>query len=232
MFQKTLQRGPTQSELADAIQLVNTNGIDREASPPETEKDWKYGYGRLDEAKQRIAGFTPLPHFTGSAWQGGEQWPDSKLGWVQLTATGGHPGNDRQHAAIRRWTAPREMTIQIRTKLVHESAAGDGIRAFIVASHQGVLARESVHQSTADLNVDPLLVSAGDTIDFLVDIGDVLNSDEHLWAKTIHEVQSADNNSIQWDSESDFRRTRARQIDPWEQLAQILLCTNEFTFID
>ncbi len=55
---------------------------------------------------QRVTGFTALPHFTGSAWQGGAAWPDAKLGWVQLTATGGHPGNDRSHAAVRRWTAP------------------------------------------------------------------------------------------------------------------------------
>ena len=26
-----------------------------------------------------------------------------------VTATGGHPGNDRQHAAIRRWIAPRDV---------------------------------------------------------------------------------------------------------------------------
>ena len=58
---------------------------------------------------QRVASFEPLPHFTGAAWQGGAAWPDGKLGWVQLTAAGGHPGNDLAHAAIRRWTAPRDM---------------------------------------------------------------------------------------------------------------------------
>ena len=26
----------------------------------------------------------------GDAWQGGTAWPDPKLGWLQLTATGGH----------------------------------------------------------------------------------------------------------------------------------------------
>ena len=68
---------------------------------------WKYGYGQLFEAEGRVD-FHPLPHFTGSAWQGGPQWPDAALGWVQFTATGGHAGIDLMHAAVRRWTAPRD----------------------------------------------------------------------------------------------------------------------------
>ena len=51
-----------------------------------TAADWSYGFGAYDEATQRVTGFTPLPHFTGNAWQGGEAWPDAALGWVQLTA--------------------------------------------------------------------------------------------------------------------------------------------------
>jgi len=72
-----------------------------------------------------------LPHFTGSAWQGGEKLPDEKTGWVFLNATGGHPGNDPQHAAIRRWRAPFDGVISISGELHHPSAQGDGVRARI-----------------------------------------------------------------------------------------------------
>lgn len=232
MFQCALQRLPTPAELADAVELVSSTATTQTSSPPDTAADWKYGYGMMDEALQRVTGFTPLPHFTGAAWQGGPNWPDLELGWVQLTATGGHPGNDRQHAAVRRWTAPRGMTIRIRSKLVHERPPGDGIRAFVVASQQGLLTSKTVHQSTAELNVDALDVSAGDTIDFVVDIGDILNSDEHLWTQTIEAAAPTGEASSNWNSESDFPRSRSRQIDPWEQLAQVLFCTNEFTFVD
>jgi len=232
MFHHTLQRWPTPAELADAVELVNSTATAQTPLPSDTAADWQYGYGMWDEALQRVSGFTPLPHFTGNAWQGGPKWPDANLGWVQLTATGGHPGNDRQHAAIRRWTAPRRMTIQIRSKLVHERPPGDGIRGFIVASHQGLLSSETVHQRTAELNVDVLDVSAGDTIDFLVDIGDILNSDEHRWTQTIEAAASTGENSSHWNSESDFPGNRTPQIDPWQQLAQVLYCTNEFTFVD
>ncbi len=232
MFQQTLQRSPTREELADALQLVHSSGTTPLTAGPETERDWQYGFGMLDETEQRVTGFTALPHFTGSAWQGGPKWPDSVLGWVQLTATGGHPGNDRQHAAIRRWTAPRGMTIQIRSQLIHERAPGDGVRGFIVSSRQGVLSATTVHQDTAQLNVDSFDVSAGETIDFVVDIGDVLNSDEHLWTSVIETTELSGDVSSHWNSESDFSRSVTRQLDPWEQLAQVLLCTNEFTFID
>ncbi len=232
MFQLTLQRLPTPSELSDAIRLVDVNAAKQSPPARKTKQDWQYGHGQLDEGKQRVVGFTRLPHFTGDAWQGGPKWPDSKLGWVQLTATGGHPGNDRQHASIRRWTAPRDMTIEIRSRLVHQRAAGDGVRAFVVASHQGVLSTQTVHQSSADLNIDALSVSAGETIDFVVDIGDVLNSDEHLWTQSITQQPSSGEATISWNSESDFSPTEAHQIGPWEQLAQVLFCTNEFTFVD
>jgi hypothetical protein len=32
--------------------------------PSDTTADWQDGYGMLDETRQRISGFTPLPHFT------------------------------------------------------------------------------------------------------------------------------------------------------------------------
>ena len=77
--------------------------------------------------------FTPLPHFTGSAWQGGPNWPDRTLGWAQLTAEGGHAGNDLEHAVIRRWIAPHDTTVAISGTASHSNAEGDGIRAFLIS---------------------------------------------------------------------------------------------------
>src|SRR5690606_18513778 len=130
----------------------------------------------------------PLPHFTGHAWQGGPNWPDGELGWVQLTATGGHPGNDREHAAIRRWTAPRELTVEVHSTFVHDAQPGDGVRAFIVSSRSGQLAAETLHQASREINTAEIRVEPGETIDFVVDIGDVLHSDQYLWRVTLRET--------------------------------------------
>jgi hypothetical protein len=231
MFRSVLQRDPTETEVLEALRLVHPTGDTDSSGKPRSVVEWKYGFGAMDEAAKRVTGFTPLPHFTGSAWRGGPKWPDRKLGWVQLTAAGGHPGNDRQHAAIRRWTAPRRMTIQLRSKLIHEAAAGDGIRAFIVSSRMGILRSTTIHQKSVELNVDSLAVEPGETIDFLVDIGEVLNSDQYLWEATISEATKA-NKKQSWNSKLNFPADMVNGLSPWEQLAHVLFCTNEFLFVE
>lgn len=232
MFQEVLQRDPSPREIEESRALVARASAEEAAPVSRTSQDWEYGYGSVDEAGGRVASFTPLPHFTGSAWQGGEQYPDGKLGWVQLSATGGHPGNDRQHAAIRRWRAPETTRIQIVSELAHEVAAGDGVRAFIVSSTRGILQTAHAHQKTAVLNVESLEVAAGETVDFVVDIGDVLNSDQYLWKVDISPLGEDSKAAVAWDSIADFPADSTPRLTPWQQLAQVLMCTNEFLFVD
>jgi len=175
-----------------------------------------------------VTGFTKLPHFTGSAWQGGAAWPDAKLGWVQLTAAGGHPGNDLAHAAIRRWTAPRDLRVAIRSTLIHEPKEGQGVRGFVVSS-RGLIQQAAVHHSRTDLNADAHDVKAGDTIDFVADIGKQLNSNQFLWRIIITTDEPA---PLTYNSDRDFGDQPTQKLGPWEQLAQVLLSANEFVFID
>lgn len=230
MFERVLLRPANPEEVQDSLELIAQAVPAPPTAAPQTE-DWSYLYGRLDEEQGRVVDTATIPHFTGSAWQGGVNWPDGQLGWVQLTATGGHPGNDRQHACVRRWTAPRDMTLAITSKLIHEPRAGDGIRAFIVSSQSGQLCGQHVHQQTVTLNQDSLTVGAGETVDFVVDIGDGLNSDQFLWEITIQET-GAESSAGTWNSKRDFIGVTPTPLTPWEQLAQILLCSNEFLFVD
>lgn len=230
-FEAVLNRSPTTSELEDAQRLLESQ---TPALPPAVTRanDWSYGYGKYDEARQQVTGFTPLPHFTGSAWQGGPKIPDQKLGWVQLTAVGGHPGNTREFACVRRWTAPADLTISIRSTLTNEPTQGDGIRGFIVLDGDRALAANKVHAGSVTLNVDDVAVSKGQHIDFVVDIDQVLNSDQFLWPITLQE-QPAANATTQWNSEEDFSGDEAAEkLSPLAQLAQVLLLSNEFMFVD
>lgn len=231
VFQRTLQRSPTETERNWAAEFLADMSADSSTAKPLTAADWSYGYGRFDESEQRVAGFQALPHFTGSAWQGGEAWPDATLGWVQLTAAGGHPGNDRDHACVRRWTAPQAMTIRIGSQAMHEPEPGDGIRAFIVSSRQGLLSEQALHHASADLNVSMLQVEPGETVDFVCDIGEGLNSDQFLWSATIQELED-DSAPQVWTSTTDFPANVAEPLSPLEQLAQVLLCSNEFLFVE
>ena len=120
------------------------------------------------------------------------------------------------------------MTVRVASKLIHEAKHGDGIRAFVVTSASNMVRSTKVHLETADLNIDTLEVTKGDTIDFIVDIDKVLNSDQYLWTATIAEYSDG----AIWDSAKDFPRNESKLLTGWEQLAQTLLCSNEFMFVD
>lgn len=229
LFEFALHRAPSPEEVEDALAFVGSIETTEKSRESPTASEWRYGYGKLDEKSGNVVEFKELPYFSGTAWQGGEKWPDAKLGWVQLTAKGGHPGNDLEHAAVRRWTAPRSMLISIRSELVHDAAPGDGVRASIVSSMGGTLRTATAHQNKATLDVDSLQVAQGQSVDFLVDIGKVLNSDQFQWTATITKQGPE---AIEWNSHSDFTVSRVPVLSAWEQLAHVLLCMNEFSFVD
>ena len=230
LFRAVFQRSPTRHETETALRfLAAAESEAAKVEPPPAPSAWSYGWGEYDEAAKRAKSFTPLPYFTGKAWQGAAEWPNTTLGWAQLTADGGHPGDDRQHACIRRWTAPQDAIVSISGELVHEPEVGDGIRAFVVSSRHGELKAATVHHSREPMSATGIDVKQGDTIDFIVDIRDGLNSDQFLWSPAI-----ACTGAI-WDAKKEFRGplpANAQPLKPWEQYAHVLLLANEFSFVD
>lgn len=234
MYAFLLQRKPTSAELNAALAFIRADT--QPIAKPDKPNAWRYGYGEFDEPSGRMKNFTALPHFTGTAWQGGSKWPDVKLGWAQLTATGGHPGNDLKHAVARRWTAPQDGAYSIASTLNHEPTEGDGIRAFISHSASGLLRSAKIHHASEALNVN-IAMKAGETLDFVVDIAGGLNSDQFLWSPKISLANTAgtgvnpENQS--WDAQAEFAGpTKPTPLNVWEQLAQTLMLTNEFLFVD
>jgi len=229
LYRSVLQRDPTPREIAAAqhfIEAAASEPIPTPEPPPITA--WQYGTGEYDPATKRLKSFTPLPHFTGTAWQGSEAWPGGNTGWAQLTAKGGHPGNTLAHACVRRWIAPSNVVVHISGTLQHEPEAGDGVRAFVLSSRHGELKAVSAHHAKVDITLDGVQLDAGDTLDFVVDIGGNLNSDQFLWAPTLNAKPAI------WSAQADFTGPKPQPIllTPWEQFAQVLLLSNEFAFVD
>jgi hypothetical protein len=223
------QRGATKTEVAAALRFIKAAEADpAPVPPPVRETQWRYGTGEYDEAAKQLKSFTPLLHFNGSAWQGEASWPGGETGWAQLTAEGGHPGNTRAHACVRRWVAPRDATVNITGTLKHEPEQGDGVRGFIVSSRDGELKSVKVHKSKTAMTATNVIMKAGDTIDFIVDIGGTLNSDQFLWAPVIKAEETS------WDARAEFDgpRPAPQHLTAWEQYAQVLLLANEFAFVD
>jgi hypothetical protein len=237
LYQQAFQRDPTQAQIDAALVFVLTPSRAEAVTTSSQARDWQYGYGEFSESDGRVH-FEPLPYFTGAAWQGGPEWPDAKLGWVQLTAAGGHPGNDAQHAVIRRWTAPCAGVATIRSTATHREEVGNGINCSIVSSRQGLLKSASVHNGQETLEVEALIVEAGDTVDFIADVAEDLNSDQFLWTVDSIVVARATSEAAPsvadepWNSQRNFGGEAVNDLTPWEQLAQVLLLSNEFSFVD
>ena len=218
MYRTALGRTPDADELRLAKEFVAEQ--EREYAATNEPTIWQYGYGTKE--------FKALPHYTGYAWQGGKDLPDSQLGWVLLTSEGGHPG-DSDHPAVRRWHASVEGTISISGELHHPSDKGDGVRARIISSRKGVLGEWTAQNGKTPVNVERVEIKPGDYIDFVTDCCNTIEHDSFSWAPVI-KAQSRE-----WSAKNDFAgppREKPKRLGSWEKYAQVLLLANELMFVD
>ncbi len=235
LYQLAFQRDPTAAEIELARQFTD---VKAQASAASGATNWLFGYGGVDEASKRVKGFHELPHFDGRAFQGGAKLPDPGTGWVMLNAAGGHPGNDPEHAAIRRWIAPRDGIIAINGTLAHPASEGDGVRGRIVSSQLGVLGQWLVHDQKEQTNLERVSVRRGDRIDFVTDCNGTVDSDSFTWSSVIRFVADGAgvaNERMTWSAAEDFTEA-AQALHPvlgaWEKCARALLLADELVFVD
>ncbi len=202
--------------------------------PPPADTPWIYGYGKFDVSAGKIVEFQPLTHWTGSAWQMSPSLPDPKFAYLNLTSEGGHPGNPSFPCVIRRWVAPCDGVINIDGRVQQPSKEGDGICARVVSSSAGELGTWVVHGSSIQARLRNVPVKAGEAIDFVLDPIANHNSNGFSWAPKLVLVAPTAGEGVasSWDAKTDFRGPGPAAIDPWEAYAQVLLLTNEFTFVD
>jgi hypothetical protein len=243
LYRLALGRTPSNEELELGTKFVAAEEGQPKPELATNKSPWQYGFGQFDEPSQRLAAFYPLPHFTGEMWQGGPTLPDPKLGWVLLTRTGGHAGNDQAHAAVRRWVAPRDVTISVAGSVSHNSPNGDGVRARLISSREGLLATWNVQNKSADTKLGSITLKRGETLDFAVDNGRAndTNSDSFTWQVTITKEAATqpiagDDTGGTWVSTAEFAGPSNKPppvpMTAWEKYAQVLLESNEFVFVD
>ncbi len=203
---------------------------------------WQYGYGDVDGVSGRVSIFHPLPFYSNYAWQGGKELPDAQLGWVLLSAEGGHPGKSPGFAAIRRWTAPKEGTVTISGDLRHSSEQGDGVRGRLISSRHGGLGEWVATHSTVSASVSKIRVREGDTLDFVTDCRANESFDTFSWAPTVRYGGGGKNKSVNagegqnlWQAKEDFAGpvpAKPKGLSAWERYAQVLMLSNELFFVD
>ncbi|NQV28944.1 MAG: DUF1549 domain-containing protein [Rhodopirellula sp.] len=224
LFRTTLSRDPTPRDIELAEAFLTQFESDNARSKPL----WQYGYGRFDQKTNRLEDFQHLPHFTGTAWQGGAKLPDLKLGWTTLSANGGHPG-DPAHAGVFRWTAPHAGRFAIAGQLNHPSEHGDGVEGILSVPSLGLTKRWPAQHGAVQTASEPFEVAAEATVDLIIDCRDNVSFDSFNWA---FEVRNVDNPAEKFSMASQFHGPLAKELSGWEMLAQTLLLSNEFQFVD
>lgn len=240
LYQKILHRAPTQEELSDMLAFLETDQVPKKQVL--TAAQWEYGYGAYDLKSKILLNFKTIPFWDGKQYQGSHRLPDPKIGWVFLDKTGGHPGNNMQHAAVIRWRAPEAMTVSIKGTFKHEKPQGNGVRGRILIAGKQALGPWSIHHNSVETNLDQVILKKNQTIDFIVDIADQLGFDSFVWSPEIRvqpvktaatsKTDRSQSTVRSWNYSQDFREPDKIQITPWQSLAQILLLSNEFQFID
>ncbi len=194
---------------AKRVRAETPSDLDRSLTEPLAQRfashaaSWQYGHG-FAEVNGLPVQFHPLPHFTGSAWQGGAALPDPTTGWAILHAAGGHAGSDQQHATIRRWTSPRDGVVNITGQLKHPSENGDGVRGRIISSRSGLDGQWEAKTNEVATSGLKIAVQPGDTLDFLTDCRENVTSDSFEWRVRLELADATGKVVETWDSAAEF----------------------------
>jgi hypothetical protein len=237
LYRLIYSRPPTDTELKLALFYLATE-MSAPKGPLPGQPPWEYGLGHVDSRTGRVGAFWPLLYSPQSRfYQSTPRIPDSRAGYFHLSANGGHPGLMLTQSAIRRWTAMDDMLVSIEGALAHSGQNSDGVQGQIVYSGAGVVSRGVALRNQVTLAVPRLMVKAGETIDFVVDgrAGGV--NDNFTWSPIIRELDAKQNPPTAtgklWNAQREFAApARGQRLYPWEKLAQVLLETNELTFVN
>jgi hypothetical protein len=225
IYWQILRRPAKPMEIDHAIRFILAESSD----VPTSRSPWSYGWGGMDASTGKVV-FQAMEHWKREHWQPRPRFPHPDVSHLVLNRTGGHPGMDAMQSAIRRLTVPADGTLRIQGKIRHKVKEGDGVHGRLIASGSGLVSEWQVHGGEVETTVGSLPVRRGEAIDFLVDPGATDNFDSFQWEIKC-ELVSADGRSQVFDSVKDYVGPSS-PLTPWGRLAQVLLLSNEFAFID
>ncbi|MCF6314596.1 MAG: PSD1 and planctomycete cytochrome C domain-containing protein [Verrucomicrobiales bacterium] len=229
MYRKVLAREPSAQEMRQALAfLANQRGLASARDNQQTSTAWQYGEGHYDEGKKQVF-FSSLSNWDAKSkrWQPTAVMPDREkgMGYLHVYKGGGHPSNDPKHGVVVRWQAASAMRVAVSGHLQRRSEKGDGVRLRVVHSRLGLIREQLIlGEEKKGFVADGVEMKKGDFLDLVVDCREGSNSDSFTWD---FDVQG----SRKWSFADGFGGP-GRIVTPLENLAQALLCTNEFMFVD
>ncbi len=231
LYRLIYQRKPSDVESRLALSYLGSET--RAAAGGSPEMSWEYGTGEIDPVSKQVKHFSRMTTFVGGRWQlvpqriRGEQ----RQGLAGLGPAGGV--TSREFNAIRRWTAPRDGFISIDATLSQAPKTPDQVVARIVSSRTGLLGvwNASPKPGTAT-KLPRVMVKRGDTIDFVTASITSGKGTQFGWAPVI-KMDGGSGMLSEWSAQKDFSDgSSTERLGAWEKFAQVLLETNEMSFIN
>ncbi|MCH2209354.1 MAG: DUF1549 and DUF1553 domain-containing protein [Lentisphaerales bacterium] len=190
--------------------------------------EWLYGFANLND-EDKLEEFTEFTFFNKSRWQISKSFPDKRKGYAFLSEKGGHPGNG-DIAVVRRCKMHRTGNLSIKGLLQHKNDKGDGVRVLVL--HNGSkLGEWDCKKSSIPTELENVKVMAGDIVDLVVDSKKTPTSDSFIWPVSMSMTMPTSNEEITIDE--DFKKVQKLQsFSAWHGLAQVLMMSNEFLYVD
>jgi hypothetical protein len=232
-FRRVLGRDPDEDE-----QQIVAEFLRQPLTPPTPEIDpralWSYGTATID-ASGSATQFQPFAVFKDSRWQTETEFPSpGPMGYAYLGKETGHTANDTHTAVVRRFTAPISGEFTLRGTMGHRNEQGDGIRASIWVAGKRVFEQQ---QKGNNRSYGPLRghLQKGESIDLVASAGESPSFDTFFWEAKLN-LSAADGTVVATDSLKHFSgpldRNASEPLDRLAQLAQTLMMSNEFAFVD
>ena len=179
----------------------------------EHQKNWEYGYGRLNAAGNKVVEFHPLafsaelrPDGTKTVrWGVAPHYPSAgPLDILHLRKDGGHPANDPSIAVIRRWRHPAKCVIKASGELEVPERGGDGVHVRLVTGNGERILETKDRGQRVTMDVNEFVLEENEPLDLCVDSNinhsfDTFNMRLHL------AVRFPDGKKEEWDSITDYR---------------------------
>ena len=186
---------------------------------------WSYGTARFDAESKKLGDFRPIQEFAQDAWK--------MAAGGKLTAEGGRLPGEAGRVLVRRWVAPGAGKLRLEGYFRHAEGEGEW-HAHLVSSRLGALGTWSAKIGEAVQTTSPKVeVEAGEALDFAVAGGK--SPADFEWRVTLEAVDSPAMGRMVWNSSGHFDGPPPPAGSPLslkEQLAQVLLMTNEFATLD
>lgn len=243
LYHRVLLRDPQPDEVDLAQRFLAEAGTLQGSEPFR----WTYGTHRLSRdatGKVTLSDWKPFDVFKDRnkrlTYSPAEELPNAQWGHAMLHEKGGHAAKD-DLVVTRRWTAPFDATVRILGDVSRDTDRGNGVRALIISSRTGLVkeALATPQQKRASMAMDKIEVRKGDVLDFAIssENGNT-DSDSFEWVPEIHREQPGGKTEMLTHARLDFcgkdawPLNRQRTQSPLTQLAQALMMSNEFMFVD